>query len=164
MIMKRNTNPEFAGLQKIKDQQREQLELFEEWASKNQWGKFHLSHYDWWMFPIDEPSSYRYMYVVYEGDIEELKKDSEYIRNYLRGVELLALSWGWDLKKRGYISDPMPDQAWQDWPIRLFKASKSLKLFGFKEEFESMRMYAKDLIEKGEDMTYRGKDLSWLFK
>ncbi len=162
--MKRNTDPEFVGLQKIKDRQKEQLELFEKWASETQWNKFHTSHYDWWMFPIDEPSSYGYAYVVYEGDIQELKKDDGYIKNYLRGVELLALSWGWDLKKREHIPNPMPDQKWQEWPIRLYKASKSLKLFDFEEQFESMRIYARDLIEKDEDMTYRERDLGFLFK
>jgi len=162
--MKRNTNPEFVGLQRIKDKQREQLELFEEWASKNQWINFHESHYDWWMFPIDDPSSYGYAWTVYEGDVQELKKDGNYIRNYLRGAELLALSWGWDLAKREHIPNPMPDQRWQNWPIRLYKASKSLKLFGFEEQFESMRMYARDLMQKGKDMTYNGRDLSLFFK
>jgi len=163
-MMKCNTNPQFVGLRAIKDKQKEQLELFEEWASENQWINFHEKHYDWWMFPIDEPSSKGYAWTVYEGDVTELKKDDKYIRNYLRGAELLALSWGWDLLNRRYITDPKPDQKWQNWPIRLYKASKSLKLFGFEEHFESMKMFARDLILKGERMTYDERDLSGLFK
>ncbi len=162
--MKHNTDPEFVGLQVIKNDQEEQLRLFEEWASKGQWKNFHESHYDWWTFPIDEKSSHEYKYTVYEGDVAELKKDAEYIRRYLRGVELLALSWGWDLSERNYIENPKPDQKWHNWPIRLYKAAKSLKLFGFDEQFESLRMLAQDLVSKGRDMTYDGRDLSSLFE
>jgi len=160
----KNKRPEFVGLQKIKQKQGEHLKDFEEWASKDQWNKFHESHYDWWMFPIDDPSSYGYAYVVYDGDVADLKKDRAYVKNYLHGAELLALSWGWDLSKRRYIDKPKPDQKWQDWPIRLYKASKSLKLFGFDEQFQSMRMLAQDLIRGGESMEYNGRDLGALFK
>jgi hypothetical protein len=58
----------------------------------------------------------------------------------------------------------MPDQRWQNWPIRLYKASKSLKLFSFENQFESFRAYARDLMQKGKDMTYNDRDLSLLFK
>jgi len=133
------------------------------WASRNEWIEFHLGHYDWWMFPIDEPSSFGYAWVVSEGDVQELKQDPKYLTNYLRGVELLALSWGWDLRRKTYVPNPMPDQRWQEWPIRLYKVSKSLKLFGFEEQFESMRKYANDLIQKGECMQYGNKDLRPLF-
>jgi hypothetical protein len=162
--MKHNNDSEFVGLERIKTRQKEQLVLFERWASKNQWSNFHSSHYDWWMFPIDEPSSYGYAWTVYEGDIAELKKDREYIRCYLRGAELLALSWGWDVNKREYIVDPKPDQKWQHWPIRLYKASKSLKLFGFHADFESMSLLARSLMSKGESMVYGERDLGGLFK
>jgi hypothetical protein len=162
--MKRNTNPQFVGVPAIKEKQKEQLDLFEAWASKDEWHNFHDSHYDWWMFPIDEPSSYGYAWTVYKGDVEELKKDGAYVKNYLRGVELLALSWGWDLLKRKYIENPKLNQEWQHWPIRLYKASKSLKLFGFEEYFGSMKMFAKDLMLKGNSMEYNGRDLSLLFK
>jgi len=52
------------------------------------------------MFPIDEPSRYGHAWVVYDGDVAELMRDEAYIRNYLRGVELLALSWGWNMNKK----------------------------------------------------------------
>lgn len=58
------------------------------------------------MFPIDEPSRYGYSWVVYEGDVAELVKDVAYIKNYLRGAKLLALSWGWDLYNRKNIPNP----------------------------------------------------------
>ena len=163
-LMKHNTDPRFVGLQRLKERQGEQLALFEEWASKNQWNNIHNNHYDWWMFPIDEPSSYGYAYTVFEGDVQKLKKDDKYIVKYLRGADLLALAWGWNLEKREYIPNPMPDQRWQNWPIRLYKASKSLKLFSFENQFESFRAYARDLMQKGKDMTYNDRDLSLLFK
>jgi hypothetical protein len=91
-------------------------------------------------------------------------KDEAYIRNYLRGVELLALSWGWNLANGLYVTNFDEDQVWQDWPIRLYKASKSLKLFGFDRLFESLRTYANDLMNKGESFEYNARDLSLLFR
>ncbi len=162
--MKFNNDPHFVGYKILKTRQREQLESFEVWAFNNRWISFHVNHYDWWMFPIDEPSRYDYAWTVYEGDVAELVKDEIYIRNYLRGAELLALSWGWDLYKGKQIVGPDRDQVWQDWPIRLYKASKSLRLFGFDLLFESMRTYARNLIENGESMEYNGRDLGILFQ
>jgi len=161
-----NTNCEFVGYQKLKDKQKETLEFLEQCASKNEWNRIHYSHFNWWMFPYNQASSHRYAYTVYTGDVAELKKDPDYIKNYLRGVELLALSWGWDLYKAEYVSNPHEDQKWANWPIRLYKATFSLQLFGFKEEYESMRKYALDLIKKGVSMTYNtdsffgGRDLA----
>lgn len=162
--MKRNTHREFVGLPALKNKHREQLKAFEQWATHEHWIDFHLSHYDWWMFPIDAPSSYGYAYTVYEGDVAELKEDEDFVRNYLRGGELLMCSWGWDMAKREYVPNPQPDQKWANWPIRLYKAAKSLRLFGFPEQFESLRLFANDLMRNGESMEYNGRDLSRLFK
>lgn len=161
--MKYNNDPEFVGREQIKAKQKWQLDLFEEWASKDQWMQFHYSHYDWWMFPVNRRSSYGLTWTVYEGDIFELKQDAVYISNYLRGVELLATSWGWDLFAGDRMSNPHPDQKWQNWPVRLYKAAQSVQLFGFDDYFNSFKKYALDLMAKGKDMTYKGKDLSWLF-
>ncbi|MGD0803600.1 MAG: hypothetical protein ABSA11_05950 [Candidatus Bathyarchaeia archaeon] len=162
--MRYNTDPHFVGYEVLKNRQRKQLESFEEWTINRRWSSFHTNHYDWWMFPIDEPSRYGYAWTVYDGDIAELVKDEAYIRNYLRGVELLALSWGWNLANGLYVTNFDEDQVWQDWPIRLYKASKSLKLFGFDRLFESLRTYANDLMNKGESFEYNGRDLSLLFR
>jgi hypothetical protein len=83
--------------------------------------------------------------------------------NYLLGVELLANSWGWDLRQARYLTDPQPEQCWQGWPIRLYKATKSVKLFGYEAEFESLKKLGRDLMSKGQKMHYR-RDLSWLFR
>ena len=162
--MDRNTHAEFVGLAKIKEKQKWQLDLFKAWAAKGQWSQIHSSHYDWWMFPIDEKSSYGFAWTVYDGDVLELKKDGQYMQDYLQGVDLLATSWGWDLSAQTYIDHPHPDQRWQNWPVRLYKCARSLKLFGFMAQFESMKKYANALMGKGENMTFKGHDLSQLFK
>jgi hypothetical protein len=159
-----NTHHEFVGLDRIKDAQAEQLQFFETWAIDKQWMRFHNSHYDWWMFPINEPSRFAFAWVVYDEDIAELKKDEKYISNYLRGVELLALSWSWNLEKEEFVNIPEPGQGWANWPIRLYKCSKSLQLFGFEKEFNSMRKYANTLIQSGTNMHYNGRDLSLFFQ
>jgi hypothetical protein len=160
--MKRNTDPTFAGIVAIKEKQRQQLETFERAVADADWPAIHHDHYDWWMFPTDEPSSYGFTWTVYQNDVAELKQDSEYVARYLRGVELLALAWGWDLRHAHYILNPQPGQCWQHWPIRLYKAARSVKLFGFAGEFASLRTLAEDLMSKGESMYYH-RDLSWLF-
>lgn len=161
--MKQNTDPAFVGLQTLKERQREQLEMFEHAAARGDWMAIHGAHYDWWMFPTDEPSAYGVAWTVYEGDVAGLKQDAEYLARYLRGVELLATSWGWDLRGRRYVPNPAPGQAWQHWPIRLYKAARSARLFGFAAEFDSLKQFARDLMANGEAMHYR-RDLSWLFK
>lgn len=162
--MKRNTDPAFVGVRAIVERQRQQLEAFERAAADRDWMAIHGDHYDWWMFPIDDPSAYGFAWTVYEGDVAELKQDAAFVRRYLRGVELLAQSWGWDLARAGYLPEPHDaGQAWQHWPIRLFKAAKSVKLFGFEREFQSLRTLAQRLMAGGEQMYYR-RDLSWLFE
>lgn len=161
--MKRNTDPAFVGIQKLKDRQREQLELFRSAARSNDWMGIHTDHYDWWMFPTDEPSSYGFAWTVFEGDVAELKQDPAYVASYLEGVELLAASWGWDLDKASHLVSLQPGQAWQHWPIRLYKAAKSLKLFGFERQFQSLKKLGQEVMNKGEKMYYH-RDLSWIFK
>lgn len=50
------------------------------------------------------------------------------------------------------------------WPIRLYKVSKSLELFGFAHLFESLKTYANDLMDKGESIEYNGRNPSVLFR
>lgn len=158
----RNTHASFVGIAELKRKQAEQLAAFERWAARGDWQAFHRGHFDWWMFPIDETSQHGHAYTVYPDDIAELKQDAEFVRSYLRGVELLALAWGWDLAGHRYLPNPQPGQAWSHWPIRLYKAARSLQLFGFTGEFESLKLFALDLIRQGEPFRFGG-DLSKLF-
>lgn len=102
-------------------------------------------------------------YTIYDSEVCELKKDEQFIQNYLRGVELLLLSWGWDLKQQCFVENPDTDQKWANWPIRIYKCGCSLLLFGFDDVFQSVKEYAKMLIERGYNFWCDGKDRSLLF-
>ena len=64
-----NDSPQFVGLDTLKAAQREQLAKFESAASRGRWKDIHHDHYDWWMFPVDSPSSHGLKWTVYAGDI-----------------------------------------------------------------------------------------------
>jgi hypothetical protein len=87
-----------------------------------------------------------------------------FIHNYLRGVELLLFSWGWDLRNEIPIPDPAIHQHWYNWPIRLHKCAMSLMEFGFETEFNSVKKYARLLINQGVSFDYNGRDLLTLFE
>lgn len=159
----RNTHSDFVGLSALRQKHSEQLALFEIWAANHDWISFHTAHYDWWMFPIDQASRLGFAFTIYRDEVELLKTDSAFVTNYLRGVELLLLSWGWNLEKKEMIQHPDKDQNWHNWPIRLYKCAQSLALFGFEREYFSVIEYGHLLLEQGEDFMFRGKDLSVLF-
>lgn len=158
-----NEHAEFVGLEALKAKHAAQLNLFEEWARADDWQQFHFSHFDWWMFPYSQPSQFGFAYVVYKKEIQALKQDAGFIRNYLRGAELLLLSWGWDLRNEKPIPEPATHQHWYNWPIRLYKCAMSLKEFGFVSEFNSVKKYANLLLRQGVSFDYNGRDLSTLF-
>lgn len=164
--MKRNIDPKFVGLPLLKLKQRKTISDFRLW-SKTGWEQFHLNHYDWWMFPIDEPSTtWRFGFTVYEEDARELREDVLYLDQYREGMILLALSWGWDLEKAKRIPRPSDQQCWRNWPIRLYKATKSAQLFGEESSFHSLREYGRLLLDEGVKFMYSGdpeKDLTSLF-
>lgn len=162
--LRRNSSSSFVGIAGLKRKHRSQLDDFERWAAAGSWHAFHSAHYDWWMFPLNRSSAaHGVRYTVYAGDVAALKQDAAFIGDYLRGVELLALAWGWDAGRRAYVPHPQPGQQWANWPIRLHKAAESLLLFGFPEPFESLRCFALDLINRGESFRYGSKDLRPLF-
>ncbi|WP_199249835.1 hypothetical protein [[Phormidium] sp. ETS-05] len=84
-IMEYNNHPEFVGIENLKLKQKWQLDKFESWASKNEWMQIHYNHYDWWMFPVNQPSSYGFKWTIYDGEVEQLKQDEVYMNNYIRG-------------------------------------------------------------------------------
>lgn len=161
--MKFNTDPSFAGLETLKRTHNDQIAQFEDWAARNDWETFHRSHYDWWAFPIDQPSAYGFKWVVYEGEIASLKTEAEFMSSYRRGLVLLAASWGWDLDSADFLTHPLPSQCWHNWPIRLYKAAYSGRLFGEHRVFNSYKKYATHLREQGESFEYNGRDLFELF-
>lgn len=163
--MRRNISPEFVGLEELKKQHAVQIARFELWAARRKWIMFHHSHYDWWAFPYGcHSGSYGAAYAIYDYEAELLKQDEVFIKRFLRGVELLMLSWGWNLYGRCYVQNPDSDQCWHNWPIRLYKCAKSLKLFCFEEEFASVRMFAIPLIESGLNFWYGDRDCAEIFQ
>ena len=124
---------------------------------------FHSSHYDWWAFPIDRPSSYGLKYTVYSGEISRLREDAAFLERYARGIQLVSASWGWDAPGCRPLPAPRPGQSWRRWPVRLFKAALSAQLFGYDALFQSLKTYARGLMRQGEEIAYAGHDLSWLF-
>jgi len=161
--MQQNNHPEFIGLNELKNQQHQQLLLFEEWALNAAWQNFHEAHYDWWMFPYDQPSSYGFAYCIFEHETATLKDDPIFMKDFLRGVELQLQAFGWDLTKELWIENPAKDQCWQNWPIRLYKCAASLKQLGCNQEFKSVCKYAVTLIQEGHNFMGFDKDLSIIF-
>ena len=115
------------------------------------------------MFPIDRPSAYGVTWTVCDGDIFDLKQDAAFMQRYRRGIELVELSWGWDVVAASEIQNPQPGQSWHDWPVRLFKMALSARLFGEDAAFAALKKYAVGLMARGCEMSYSGHDLSWLF-
>lgn len=161
--LRRNDDPSFVGVAVLKDKQEKTLASFREWAAQEQWFALHRAHYDWWMFPIDEPSGYGFAYTVYEGEVEELNGEARYVSRYLDGARILATAWGWDLAAGNELAVRGAGQSWQNWPVRLYKATKSLQLFGFEAEFQSFRSYGRLLLSRGVSFEY-SRDITWLFK
>jgi hypothetical protein len=110
--MTHNTHRDFPGLQAIKSEHAAQISRFQDWANRG-YEDFHHNHYDWWAFPIDEPSSKGFRYVVLKGDIEDLKKDREFMARFITGLDLLCASWGWDLRGARELSGGTQHQRWQ---------------------------------------------------
>lgn len=133
----------------LKRTQREHLKgYFEIWAFDKRWEWFKPNptatspgaHYDWWMFPVSRSSAgYGDTFAVNFEQINSLKSDEEFIKNYRRGVELVLLSWGWNVK----LDRPVPEsqrsdaQRWEGYGVRLGKMADSLYLFG------EIELYAK---------------------
>ena len=75
----------------------------------------------------------------------------------------MCCSWGYDLREGKLIRNPEGDQRWQRWPIRLYKMTRSLELFGKKQLHENAVKYGRELIRKGERFVYGGKNLAEYF-
>lgn len=156
--MRFNTSLEFVGLEALKVRHAEQIDDFEGRARRGVWQEFHSGHYDWWAFPIHRRSSLGMRWVVYEGEILALKVDLCFGVRHRRGLELVALSWGWDVRRAGEISSPARNQCWQDWPVRLHKMTVSANLFGEIEIHDSLQEYGRLLIQRKYCMIYNGRD------
>ncbi len=160
---------QFVGLDEMKQSLRGKegdghgnLQKFEQWARDGNWLEFgpDKNHYDWWMFPIPEKSNtFDMKYAVFEKEIEELKRDSDYMRDYRRGLALLFASWGWDLKESKPLDVIQKGQGWNYWDIRLYKAALSARSFGEQQSYRSMEAFTRHLISAGVKIGNNVKDL-----
>ena len=155
-------------LQKIKERHADQLQQFEDFARSGQWHLFRPehSHYDWWAFPIiidfDNPSAKTREYAVTHEEIQELKKDPEYMTRYRRCIQLVVQSWGWDLEHDCAIpeSERHPDQRWTGYGVRLGKMMKSIRFFEEKELFRKLQHFFEEKGRIGLTLPNDG----WIFQ
>ena len=152
------------GCAQIVRQQAETLAMFRAAAASHQWERIHDAHYDWWMFPIDQPSRFGDAYTVSPADVAELKATPGFLADYLDGVRILLQSWGWDFDTRRFIDVVDAAQVWQNWPIRLEKCGRSLWLFDQKDSYRSVRDYALSLMADGVSMMHDGRDCGDFFR
>lgn len=150
---------DFIGIESLIQENAKQLLQFRTFAENHDWHSFHSNHYDWWAFPIGSPSSYGYRYSVTKESVETLKQSSQFLSNLSECADLLLLSWGWDSAKNKKLANFEPGQAWAHWPIRLYKAWRSMQIFELTEKEISLSAYAHYLRENGYSFEYQGRDL-----
>jgi hypothetical protein len=92
------TGESFAGLDLLLRLNAAQAESFERWATSTRWHRFHDEHYDWWSFPIDEPSlRFGPAFKLSDGDVANLLTEGEFTKRLDRSIELVSASLGWNL-------------------------------------------------------------------
>ncbi len=91
--------------------------------------------------------------------VELLKQSHQFLSNLSECADLLLLSWGWDSAKNENLANLESGQTWAHWPIRLYKAWRSMQLFGLNEKEAALSSYAHYLREQGYSFEYRGRDL-----
>jgi hypothetical protein len=159
MAMLDRDHADFIGIDTLIQENYKQLLQFRTFAENHDWHSFHSNHYDWWAFPIGSPSSYGYRYSVSKESVEILKQSSQFLSNLSECTDLLLLSWGWDSVKNEKLAHIESGQAWAHWPIRLYKAWRSMQTFSLLEKETSLSLYAYSLRENGHSFEYRGRDL-----
>jgi hypothetical protein len=150
---------DFIGVDALIKENANQLSQFRTFAENRDWQSFHSNHYDWWAFPIGSPSSYGYRYSVSRESVKVLKQSPEFLSNLSESAGLLLLSWGWDSAKNENLANVDSGQAWAYWPIRLYKAWRSMQIFGLTEREISLSVYAHHLRDKGSSFEYQGRNL-----
>jgi len=159
MEMLDSDHADFIGVETLIQENAKQLLEFRTFAENHDWHSFHNNHYDWWTFPIGSPSSFGYRYSVSKESVEILKQSPKFLSNLSECADLLLLSWGWDSAKNETLTHVESGQAWAHWPIRLYKAWRSMRTFGLLEKEISLSAYAHSLHERGFSFEYRGRDL-----
>ncbi len=136
----RNKDSEFVGICDMKKALRGtkhstkdidgNLKKLESFAKERKWTTFRGKHFDWWMFPIPKyASGMGNKFVVYEEDIKSLGLDEIYMKDYKKGIELTAQSWGWDINNGKRFDNPSKEMIWSKYLVRMGKMVESLLAF-----------------------------------
>jgi len=167
-IDKKNNDNDFVTYDKMKEYMQNGdegpgLKQFKEWETLMSWNEIHGAHYDWWVFPIPDPSNNYLKYSVFLEDIKILKEDTVYVTNLKECARIICLAWGWDLNNKKYIDNPdtINGQIWQDHSIRLFKMILSLLCFELIDEANSAIQLGKSISNI--NYIYSGRDYRYLF-
>lgn len=75
----------------------QQNKEFVRWDATNNYYRFHHSHYDWWAFPINQPSSHGDKYQIMDKDIEMFKEKPQFINALKSNAILVCKAWGYNL-------------------------------------------------------------------
>ena len=133
-----------------KEQQAEELAIFERLEGQGRWQDIHERHYDWWMFPINKVSrGHGELFAFSKEELDALRSDPAFLDSYRKGVRLQARAWGWDIDTKAPVPNPGRNQAWTGYGIRLAKMADSLWLMGEREMFASMQQFAKEKVLPG---------------
>lgn len=140
----RESNDEFVGIAELKRQHAETLTMFQACEQRNDYRELHASHYDWWMFPIDQSSSGKGDgYKLSQRDIDDLKGDKTFMTDLVEGVRILCKSWAWDFGNSLPITTGLGrEQRWTWYSVRLFKAGACMLVFGLDDAFTKLEMFA----------------------
>lgn len=145
----------FAGLPLLLSANSAQLESFERWAKSALWHRFHEEHYDWWSFPVDEPSlRFGAAFRLSAADVSALTADQNFRERLDRAAELVAASLGWNLREESL--DERPEEArlydeatFGNHGVRLRKMLLAAELFGREATLRSLSAFARMLFRAG---------------
>eukprot|EP00727_Mastigamoeba_balamuthi_P006329 m51a1_g2316 hypothetical protein (205) ;mRNA; r:484408-485209 len=166
-----------AALQKLIRKQCDQVDHFERWAEEHKWLTFHKSHFDWWVFPTDEPSSKRSEsqnantrgsqdkgkadeYVLTKDMVAEVRENEDEYADLLysveRAVELVCRAWGWEVldARESTMPEVEAGQRWDNWPVRLYRMGVVCLLLGRLDLYRSLRTYAETLSRRGQSLDF----------
>ena len=146
----------FIGVAKLKEEHAKGLHLFRAWVAAGTFESFHRSHYDWWMFPIDEESGRGAAYTLSPADCARVRADEEFILAIREGVKLLMLAWGWDVDAGAPIADANSGagQKWTGYAVRLWKAGRCLLVLHQDDLFAQLHKFAHTQMHKGDKLTF----------
>jgi hypothetical protein len=143
------TAPQTAKVRNLKLRQAEQVKIFEAYARNHQWDKFHTDHYDWWCFPVNRPSrGYGDQYYFSEAELASLRDDADFMESYRRGVQLVVLSYGWDMSTGSSVDILEKGQGWRHYGVRLGKIATSLQLLREEDFFRKLQQFAIQKVDR----------------